>query len=252
MIFYFSATGNSRHVADRLQEKFGGEKVSIGDAARRKRFSFEPEHNEKIFFVMPVYFFGLPSVVKEFLEKLELRGEKCDGCAILTYGGKPGAADKMFIKYAEKKNCNIKAVYRVKMPDNCVTFFNAPGEEEQKHILDDAEKTIDKIIELAEQDFAGGTESGVSATVLTKVAHPFYDRFRNTAKFTVEENCIGCGLCQMVCPSDAISMEDGVPYWTEDKCCWCLGCINRCPVKAIQYGEKTKNRGRYINPVFKR
>ena len=252
MIFYFSATGNSKQVADRLQEKFGGEKISMGDALRRKRFSYEPGNGEKIFFVMPVYFFGLPVVVKDFLEELILKGEKCEGCAVLTYGGKAGAADKMFLKAMEGKNCSIRAVYGVKMPDNCITVFNPPDKEEQETVLGEAEKEIGRIAELAEQGFNGGMKSGPAAAVLTKAAYPFYNVFRKTGKFRVEENCIGCGLCQMICPSDIIRMEDGLPEWVEDKCCWCLGCINRCPVKAIQFGEKTKDRGRYINPVFKR
>ena len=252
MIFYFSATGNSRYVADKLQKAYGTEKISIGDAVRRKRFVYEPGIDEKLFFVIPVYFYGLPSVVTEFLEHLELKGGSFNGCLILTYGGKPGAADKMFLKSMEKSNCNIKAVYGVKMPDNCVTLFKIPDKETQASMLEEAEKEIDKITELALQDFSGGVKSGFPASLLTKAAYPFYDRFRKTDKFFVEDNCIGCGLCQMVCPSDVIYMEDGRPYWDKEKCCWCLGCINRCPVQAIQFGEKTKDRGRYINPVFKR
>jgi ferredoxin len=31
----------------------------------------------------------------------------------------------------------------------------------------------------------------------------------------------------------------------------CLACINRCPVKAIQYGSSTRRRTRYENPVLK-
>ena len=36
----------------------------------------------------------------------------------------------------------------------------------------------------------------------------------------------------------------------EEKCSGC-GCINRCPVSAIQYGKRTVDRGRYVNPVLK-
>lgn len=252
MIFYFSATGNSKQVAGRLQKKFGTEIISIGDAVRRKRFEYEPGIDEKLFFVIPVYFYGLPTVVNEFLDNLVLKGSSNKGCLILTYGGKPGAADKMFLKQMEGKNCTIKAVYGLKMPDNCVTLFNVPDKEKQTAVLEAAEKEIDKIAEFAEQDFAGGTRSGFAAGLLTKAAYPFYNVFRKTDKFTVDDNCIGCGLCQMVCPSDTIKMEDGKPYWDQEKCSWCLGCINRCPVKAIQYGEKTRDRERYINPVFRR
>jgi len=31
----------------------------------------------------------------------------------------------------------------------------------------------------------------------------------------------------------------------------CCACIHLCPVEAIQYGHKTKNRGRYRHPDLK-
>ena len=46
-------------------------------------------------------------------------------------------------------------------------------------------------------------------------------------------------------------MTDGRPVWTKNKCLKCCGCINRCPVSAIQYGKRTASRGRYVNPVLK-
>ena len=252
MILYFSATGNSKAVAQKLQHKFGGELVSIGDAVRRKRFEYELQHDEKVFFVMPVYFFGLPSVVKDFLKEFSVKGQKAETAAVFTYGSKAGAADRMFLKYMEGKNCEVKGVYGVKMPENCVIYFKAPEEEEKKALLEEADKNIDKIIENIEEGFKNVRYSGPLLQVFSKAAHPFYDKMRKTDKFIVRDNCIGCGLCQMVCPTGTIVMEDGKPYWDDDKCAWCLGCINRCPVAAIEFGDKTKDKGRYINPVFKR
>jgi len=47
--------------------------------------------------------------------------------------------------------------------------------------------------------------------------------------------CVGCGICEMICPGDVIVMEDGqkakIAY---AKDCWtCFSCEMACPVKAI-------------------
>ena len=40
MIFYFSATGNSRYVAERIAAATGDETISIPDCCKSDRFSF--------------------------------------------------------------------------------------------------------------------------------------------------------------------------------------------------------------------
>lgn len=62
--------------------------------------------------------------------------------------------------------------------------------------------------------------------------------------------CTGCGMCARSCPEAAIELVDGKPVWKKEKCAQCLACINRCPARAIQYGEKTKKQGRYVHPEF--
>ena len=63
MIFYFSATGNSQYIAQRLAEVTGETLVSITECLLP---------GERVGFVTPVYFFGLPSIVSEFIRNLDL------------------------------------------------------------------------------------------------------------------------------------------------------------------------------------
>ena len=47
--------------------------------------------------------------------------------------------------------------------------------------------------------------------------------------------CVGCGICEMICPGDVIVMDDqkkaGIKYPGD---CWtCFSCEMACPVKAI-------------------
>ena len=72
MIFYFSATGNCKYVADRIAAATGNKTVSIADCRKNNRFSFD-ESDKTAGIVSPTYAWGLPILVREFLEKLTLR-----------------------------------------------------------------------------------------------------------------------------------------------------------------------------------
>lgn len=251
MIFYFSATGNSKYAAEQLQKEFGGEMISIPEAACRKEFSYEIGKGEKVIFVFPVYFWNLPFIVSEFLEKMTLRGEDLQVCAVITCGGQLLGADMQFYKALKQKGLRAKAVYELKMPDNCVNYFNLPNPEAQVMILRSAEKDLEAIIDSIKFSFRVSYQSGIFGKLWTKICLPVYKNQCRTKKYRVQNHCIGCGLCQSVCPSQAITMQEGRPNWIKDKCVWCQGCINRCPVEAIQFGKKTEKRGRYIHPILK-
>ena len=54
------------------------------------------------------------------------------------------------------------------------------------------------------------------------------------AKAVVDQDtCIGCEACVGVCPTVAISMNDGKAGVDEDTCVECGACVSTCPVNAI-------------------
>ncbi len=51
-----------------------------------------------------------------------------------------------------------------------------------------------------------------------------------------EENCTNCGLCDRVCPGEAIShTEEGKRKIIKKECLVCMNCLPICPVKAIDW-----------------
>ena len=74
MIFYFSATGNSKYVAQRVAASTGDTLISLHDAVRNRCYHYDVSDEERIGFVVPTYYYGLPSILNFFMEKLQLSG----------------------------------------------------------------------------------------------------------------------------------------------------------------------------------
>lgn len=137
------------------------------------------------------------------------------------------------------------------MPENYIMVFDIDNEEEINLFLDESEKEIRKVVSNIKSNKEGYFAYLSNLAPFTFIANRIYNIVRNTKKFEVSENCNNCGLCENICPSNAIKIKNGKPVWIKNKCSHCSGCINRCPKKAIDYGNKTKKRRRYLNPNVK-
>jgi Fe-S-cluster-containing hydrogenase component 2 len=47
------------------------------------------------------------------------------------------------------------------------------------------------------------------------------------------EKCAGCGICEDVCPVEAVRVSDGVARIDQDRCNECEACLEACPNEAI-------------------
>ena len=67
IVFYFSGTGNSLKVAKTLAEKLGN--CKIVSMARLEKNALDKEY-DSIGFVYPTYCWGLPKIVRKFIENM--------------------------------------------------------------------------------------------------------------------------------------------------------------------------------------
>ena len=90
--------------------------------------------------------------------------------------------------------------------------------------------------------------------IMEEILENFYDEIKehieddrcytmqcnNLIKLTITEKCIGCGICQRVCPVDCIAGEKkeqrNIDY---NRCTHCGRCLSACPVDAITAGDNS-------------
>lgn len=253
MIFYFSGTGNSLYAAKYLSEYLqDNELVNMADALHERCFYYALKPGETCGFVFPVYFGGMPSVVADFVKKLRLSSDEVPYVyTLVTYGGKAGGSVQALQIALEKRYITLNAAFGVKMPDNYVIMYNPSTPEQAEDVLGAAEADLlYAAMKIRDRDNPGIGHT-MADTVMTAGMQVAYRMMRKTAAFKVDDNCIGCGLCEKICPTKAIEMRDYKPVWVKDTCAHCVACISRCPVQNIQYGDKTKKRGRYVHPILK-
>ena len=247
MIFYFSATGNSKYVAARLAEATKDKMVSITNSLKEQRLDFTIEKDENIGFVTPTYFWGLPIVVTDFIQKFKISSSKSNYIYhVLTFGTTTGQAHRDMDKHLRSHNLSLDGKFIAQMTDTWTPIFDLNDAAKNHKILEKAENQIDNIIEYVSAKEKGDFNN--RKIPFAQIYSSLYKNGRSTKKFTVSDLCIDCGLCEQQCPVSAIKRWNGKPVWIKEQCALCLGCLHRCPKFSIQYGNNTKKHGQYVNP----
>ena len=245
MIFYFTGTGNSLAAAKKLLVK-GEQLIDMAQARREGTYRFSVPEGERVGFVYPEYCGSVGATVRDFAEHLQLEHAGYV-YAVVTCGGKRSVSAGYFKRLLKKRGIPLHNAFFVRMPDNCVILLAPPSDAEKAALLDSVNGQILKI----RQAIVHRESAPVPARISDGMMQKCYLLMNRTKRFWVRDNCIHCGMCEKNCPSQAIRMEDGKPVWVKPQCDLCTACINRCPVQAIEYGTKTTDRARYVNPILK-
>jgi len=244
-IYCFSSTGNSLTIARQIANR-------LGDCTIKSMTAEPPEEpiggpGESIGFVFPVFFIGLPRLVKRFIEKLAiLEGTYC--FAFINFGGDGVGTLGMLEDILKAKGVRLSYADGVKMPGNFIVNYQAFAPDVIQKLMENAVKKTDEAAEM----IANGQLQPVkrNAKLISKILNHMY-LYKGIAewdeKFEATSKCNGCGTCAKVCPVKNIKMEDQHPVW-QHQCERCVACIQWCPREAIEYGKKTIGRRRYHNP----
>ena len=268
MIYYFSGTGNSLHVARHLADALGENLCPMAPlllpqgGVANQQVPHRGDLEGAIGLVFPVYAWGIPNVVEQFVRNLRHSPKGGAGrgpaffYAVMTCGDDMGYADKVLEKALGRK---LDAAFSVLMPDVyvCLPGFDVDSPEECKEKYAREEVQVKEIAAcISARKQVRQLKRGPFPLTKTYVIRPLFNRYLLTDKyFRVDASkCISCGRCRKSCPVGNIILcpegeEHGkegneVPHW-QSHCAGCLACYHACPYHAINFGTMTQKKGQY-------
>ncbi|MCX5694797.1 MAG: EFR1 family ferrodoxin, partial [Candidatus Omnitrophica bacterium] len=127
IIYYFSATGNSLVVARDLAKGLdNAEVIPISEVLK----SADAVACEVVGFVYPVYMFGLPLIIAEFLKNIKIKPGTYV-FSVTTLGGLPGMAHSLTKEILKKRGIDLAGGFSVTMPGNYTPLYGAFSKERQ-------------------------------------------------------------------------------------------------------------------------
>jgi len=245
-LFFFSATGNSLSVAKDIAARLPETQIfSIS-----KVFNIEMDLSvDNIGFIFPVYFSGMPRIVIDFINKLDLDNSKYI-FAICTCGAFPMGTLLQTQKQLKLKGLTLDAGFSIQMPGSYLVKYGAYSIEKQNDMFTREKVKVETIIKMITKRQKNKIQhnnflmDGIGNFAYRSMLPKFPTLDHN---FVLNEKCSSCNTCEKVCPVRNIKITNGKPNWQRN-CEHCLACIQWCPNEAIQYRNQTINRKRYHHP----
>jgi len=243
-LFYFSGSGNTKWVADRLKENFVfyGSNVELFNIENIEKADISD--CEAIIIGTPIHAEVAPKVVMDFVNKLpdDATGMEC--ILYSTLGAKSAAALDIIRKILQGKGYTVVSQSFISMPNNY--YFGAglePSSEKINGLLEAAQGKIKGIVEEYLKKNRKINSVNIFRIGIGKIIGKSFMKFlpKISKGLTATENCNKCGLCLRNCPKGNITFENGHAVF-HSQCIMCTRCIHICPSNAIRYKGKKINQ----------
>ncbi len=218
VIFFFSGKGSSLKTAMVLSSRLGD--TSIVPIRRNTDISQYNDY-DRFGIITPVIDLGIPDFVLKSISQIKIRNSNAYVFAVVTNGGMPCAALTQLDKRLHKSHIILSAGFLLRCGE---TVCKSESWIEQICQIADIITKNQKLI--IKTSFQNRILTGLGHST-AKFIIPSQDK-----KFIVNHHCIGCGICQQVCPVGNIKLVNRLPVWLH-LCEQCGACFSWCPQEAI-------------------
>lgn len=237
-----------------IASRFGDTVVEINSELIDGDPQFEIPDGDRIVWVFPVYSWGIPPVVVEFMRKVSLGGCNAGHYMVCTCGDDVGLTHRQWRRMVLMRGWTPCGAFSVTMPNTYTLMkgFDVDAATVAQEKLASMPKRLDAILERIAGNYCDCGDDvamGSFAWLKSRVVYPYFVRFCMSPRpFHAIDECIGCWKCVRECPMSNIEIGDKKrPQWG-DRCALCLRCYHTCPEHAVQYGRSTVGKGQYLYP----
>ena len=190
MVFYFSGTGNSRWIAERISEMIGDKAYDI---SKLKQIP-EIYNESQIGLVFPIYAWGIPEPMTIFAKKL--KKTKAFTFGICTCGANAGNTLKKLSKIY-----HLDSSYSIIMPSNYIIGEEVEDDSIILRKIDLAKKDLEIISsEIMQRKQIYRVNEGKFSLLKSNLINKGFNKFARTTKpfYVKKEQCNRCGLCAKI------------------------------------------------------
>ena len=260
MIFYFSATGNTRWAALRLSQALQEQLFFVPEQMEHPHaYTLRP--GERLGFVFPVHGWRVPAFMREFISQVVIHAPATPYAYCLCTAGDSVGDTLSYLRQSIQRNVSLRSIgvedvasaWSLIMPESYVglPFMDVDKPEREREKKQRAAERLTGIVEsvLERREGIVDVTKGALPWVMSHVVGGFFERFLITDKpfHVVSDRCVRCGICANACPMHVIEGGHGSePRWKHDgRCLTCFNCYHHCPHHAIEFGRRTRHKGQY-------
>jgi ferredoxin len=231
VIYCFSGTGNSLNAARIIAKEMGGATIVSVKKGAKSDLAAEAD---VVGFVCPVYEWDIPETLKDFAENLAVN-PKAYTFLVATYVAIHGRCFETMDAILRKKGTRLHFGKPLRcVASQCIAYEPFPSPKLMVPYSDRCARKIGR--QIAERKTNNYPRmSPITRARYDKAMMPFLNIQHEYDKgFYTSDACVGCGLCEKICPCKNITMQGKNPQWNHS-CIGCNACVVYCPKKAVQY-----------------
>ncbi len=218
-LYYFSPTGGTKKAGRIFCDGIAKEIKEINLGKKVKETS-QPE-SDLIVVAAPVFAGRIPEITTEKLKKMEGKGKKAVTLAV--YGNRAYEDALLELNQTlEGQGFQIVASAALVAQHSMAPEVGQgrPDEMDKKSILDFSRRVLEKV------------ETGTHDIIKVPGNYPYKEGMDMRVTPLSLPACSQCGICEKICPTDAIHIENGAVVTSPEKCILCMACTSACPEHA--------------------